>query len=184
MLDHVVEAVQRALPDAPLKILTSDEVSDVPLVVYAESRGWIAFRGPLDDVLGRFRRALDATAEVDWILRICGDSPVLSSEVIRRVVAAATAEADLVTTTFNRTFPRGQNAELLRADVLRRIDASGDLSPTDREHVTQFIHHHPDRFRIVNVASGNPALADRHDAVDTVEDLLRLEKASDAELAL
>lgn len=184
MIDHVVEAVKRAFPEVPVTIITSDAPSDLPLAVYAESRGHAVFRGPLDDVLGRFRRALDQSGEVDWVLRICGDSPLLSPAVLQRVVAAATADADLVTTTFERTFPRGQNAELVRAEVVRRLDASNELSSADREHVTQFIHQRPTRFRIVNVTSGNPALAARHDAVDTVEDLTRLEALTDAELAL
>jgi len=191
ILDHVVEAVRRGVPEAPLVVLTSELPSDDPLAVYAKSLGVEVYRGPLDDVLGRFRRALDAVnarggRPTDWVLRICGDSPLLSGSVIQRVVAAAAAEpgADLVTTTLERTFPRGQNAELLRATVLRRLDDDPMLTAENREHVTHAIHVDSARYRVINVASGDPSLALRHHAVDTVEDLQRLEAADlDAELA-
>jgi spore coat polysaccharide biosynthesis protein SpsF len=191
ILDHVVDAVRRGVPDAPLVVLTSEEPSDEPLAVYARSRGVEVFRGPLDDVLGRFRRALDAVdarspAPAEWVLRICGDSPLLSGAVIRRVIdtARGDGETDLVTTTLQRTFPRGQNAELLRASTLRRLDDDAALTAENREHVTHAIHVHPERYRAVNVASGDPALAARHHAVDTVDDLVRLEAADlDLELA-
>ena len=193
ILDHVVDAVRRGVPDAPVVVLTSSERSDDPLAAYARSRGIEVFRGPLDDVLGRFRLALDMVdaragdaAATDWVLRICGDSPLLSATVIRRVIEAAAAarDADLVTTTQERTFPRGQNAELLRASVLRSLDADGALTAENREHVTHAIHVRPAAYRIVNVSSGDPTLASRHHAIDTIDDLLRLEAADlDAELA-
>lgn len=194
IVDHVVDAVRRGVPDGtPVVLSTSEEASDDPLALYCESRGVSVYRGSLEDVLGRFRRALDhldagraPEARAEWALRVCGDSPILSATVIRRVVDAAerARDADLVTTTHVRTFPRGQNAELVRADVLRRLDDSAQLTAESREHVTQAIHSRPASFRIVNVTSGDPALAVRHHAVDTVEDLLRLEAADlDAELA-
>lgn len=186
ILDHVLDSVKRALPETPLALLTSDDPSDDPLAVYAQSRGVRVVRGALDDVLGRFRKALDSgEGDVEWVLRICGDSPLLSATVIRRVVDAARgSDADLVTTIQPRTFPRGQNAELIRASVLRALDDDRRLSAENREHVTQAIHQRPSEYEIVNVASGDPSLATRHHAVDTVEDLLRLEQANiDEELA-
>jgi len=192
IVDHVIEAVRKGIPEgSPVMLLTSEETSDDPLALYAASRGVEVFRGPLDDVLGRFRRALDRASAppappVDWVLRICGDSPILSVTVLRKVLEHAAAEpgADLVTTTHVRTYPRGQNAELIRADVLRRLDGSADLTAENREHVTQAIHLRPGSFRIVNVASGDASLSTRHHAVDTIEDLHRLEYADlDAELA-
>lgn len=185
LVDHVVEAVRRGVPDSKVVLVTSRELSDDPLVAHAEKRGYEVFRGPLDDVLGRFRAALDArdpTAE--WALRICGDSPILSASVIRRVVAAARPDLDLVTTIEERTFPHGQNAELISAAVLRALDDDKNLSAHHREHVTQGIHQNRAKYKVLNVTSGDPTLATRRHAVDTVDDLLRLEKADlAAELA-
>lgn len=192
IIDHVIDAVTRGVPEgSPVVVITSEERSDDPLAVYVKSRGVEVFRGPLDDVLGRFRRALDASdareaREADWVLRVCGDSPLLSSTVIRLVVerAATSPDADLVTTTHVRTFPRGQNAEIVRASTLRRLDDDKTLSAENREHVTQGIHQRPDAFEVINVVSADPSLAARNHAVDSIEDLHRLESADlDAELA-
>jgi spore coat polysaccharide biosynthesis protein SpsF len=88
---------------------------------------------------------------------------------------------DLVTTVFPRTFPAGQNAELIRARALLAINP-GELLAADKEHVTPFFYRRPDRFRILNVQSGNPQLAELSLVVDTVEDLRRLEQLSEAEV--
>ena len=52
----------------------------------------------------------------------------------------------------------------------------------DREHVTRWLHRHPRDFRILNVDSGEPALADINLCVDTIDDLGRLERFDDEAL--
>ena len=89
----------------------------------------------------------------------------------------ADRDYDLVTTIFPRTFPRGQNAELIRVSSLQSIDQRG-LPVTDREHVTTVYYKNADYFRIFNVDSGNPQLAQVSFVVDTVDDLHRLEQLS------
>jgi spore coat polysaccharide biosynthesis protein SpsF len=90
--------------------------------------------------------------------------------------------ADLITTTARRTFPKGQNVELIRTSTLLSLPQS-ELMPSDREHVTAFLHRHPERFHIVNVESGDPKLADESVVVDTLEDLRRLESLDEDDIA-
>ncbi|MGZ3438378.1 MAG: cytidylyltransferase domain-containing protein [Polyangia bacterium] len=170
---HVLRALERALPDVPRVVVTSVEPSDDPLAAYLKELGADCFRGPLDDVQGRFRAALKAHP-CDWVLRICADSPLLDAEILRRVVAARRDDLDLVTTTEPRTFPKGQNAELIRTRSFLEID-DAELDAADREHVTSFLHRRRDRFRLLNVTNDGPSRAAESVAVDTVEDLARLE---------
>lgn len=171
---HVVTSVSRALPGVPVVVVTSGEPSDDPLVAYLASLEVAVFRGPLDDVFERFRLCV-AEHPCDWILRLSADSPTLDAGVLQTVVAHATrADCDLVTTIFPRTFPKGQNAELIRVATFLGIDTA-ELSLEDREHVTPFFYRHADRFRIASVESGDSAMAAESLAVDTVEDLRRLE---------
>jgi spore coat polysaccharide biosynthesis protein SpsF len=170
---HVVQRIAAALPEVPVVVATSGEPSDDPLAAYLGSRGVACHRGPLADVFGRFRTCL-AEFPCDWVLRVCADSPLLEEEMLRRVVDARAEGVDLVTTTLRRTFPRGSNAELIRADSLTAIDER-QLTAHDREHVTPFFHRNADRFRIINVESGDPGRAALSVAVDTIEDLARLE---------
>jgi spore coat polysaccharide biosynthesis protein SpsF len=180
---HVVRAVDLALgPTAPATVVTSVEPSDDPLAQYLADERVDVFRGDLDNVFGRFRAAA-ATRPSDWILRVNADSPLLSPDVLRRVVAAREAGCDVVTTTQpTRTFPAGQNAELIRASLFASI-ADADMNDHDREHVTPFFYRHPDRFRILGVRSSDPKLADASTAVDTIDDLRRLEAMTTTQLA-
>jgi spore coat polysaccharide biosynthesis protein SpsF (cytidylyltransferase family) len=164
-------------------VATSIDPTDDPLATYAAALDVGVFRGPLENVFERFRLAL-AVHPARWIVRICADSPLISPNVLRLAAAAAVGSPyDLVTTTSRRTFPKGQNAEVIRAETLCAIDAS-ELDEADREHVTRFFHRNPQRFRILNVESGRPELAELDHCVDTVDDLRRLEALADSEADL
>ena len=173
---HVVERVARALPESPRVVVTSTDASDDPLAAYVEHLGVACFRGPLNDVLERFRLAARAR-NAPWILRVCADSPVLDERVLHAVAGALDPSLDLITTTLRRTFPKGHNVELIKTSSLAALDAA-ELDADDREHVTRFFHRHPTRFAIKNVESGDPSLAEQNLAVDTLEDLQRLEASA------
>lgn len=183
LIRHVLSSIAQAAPSCSIVVATSDHPSDDPLAAYVSTLRVPVFRGALDDVFRRFRDCLEAFP-CDWILRISGDSPLLDPRVVRAVVNHAARPAqnvDVVTTVFPRTFPSGQNAELIRGEALRSIDA-GTLTDEDREHVTTYFYRNAGRFRIVNVASGVPQLAALRLAIDSVEDLERLEKSADIEV--
>ena len=180
LIRHVLAAVEYALPSVHIVVATSIERPDDPLASYLSTLGVTVFRGPLDNVFERFRMCV-FEHPCDWFLRLSADSPFLDGCVLQAVVDhVESADCDLVTTIFPRTFPIGQNAELIRVSTFMTIEA-GELSADDREHVTTFFYRSPDRFRIVNVESGNPQLGELSLAVDTVEDLHRLERLSEAE---
>lgn len=172
---HVIERVTHALPELPRVVVTSTDASDDPLAAYCAQLGIACFRGELDDVFERFRAAA-RERRTEWILRVCADSPLLDEGVLRAVIDAHEPTLDLITTTAPRTFPKGSNAELINAKTFAAIDAS-ELDSEDREHVTRFMHRHPTRFRVKNVESGDRALAEQNLAVDTLDDLHRLENA-------
>ncbi len=170
---HVIDRVARALPDHPRCVVTSTDASDDPLAAYVSRIATPVFRGPLDDVFERFRLAARERGAA-FVLRICADSPLLDTRVLHAVVAAHDRALDLVTTTAPRTFPKGSNAELINTATFAALDAA-ELDAEDKEHVTRFLHRNPQRFRIQNVESGDPSLATLELAVDTIEDLQRLE---------
>jgi spore coat polysaccharide biosynthesis protein SpsF len=183
IIASVVDAVRAGLPGVPLVVATSTEPSDDPLAAYLRSIEVPVFRGALDDVVARFRGCL-AEHPCDRILRVCADSPVLGAGVLRAVAASAGQGGrwDLVTTTRRRTFPIGHNVELIDVTAFSALP-DAELDAQDREHVTRFFHRNPERFRILNVESGCPELAGVDLAVDTLDDLARLEAMSPAEIA-
>jgi len=173
MIWHVHQRIADALPDLPRVVVTSEDASDDPLEAYLAQLGVPCFRGPLDDVLGRFRLAA-REHPAPWLLRICADSPLLDARMLRAVIDAPRDGMDLVTTTAPRTWPKGQNAELINTASLAAL-RDEDLDADDREHVTRVFHRNREKFRVSNVESGDPSLAEQSNAVDTIEDLHRLE---------
>lgn len=171
---HVLDRVSVVPGVDAVVVVTSTEPSDDPLAAYVRELGVPVFRGPLTDVFGRFRLCAAANP-CEWILRVSADSPMIDPAVLSRVVEARTQGCDVVTTIHPRTFPKGQNAELIRTEALMAVDVA-DLTNDDREHVTPYFYRHAERFRIVNIVSGNPRLAALSLTVDTPDDLRRLER--------
>lgn len=181
MIRHVLRAVEHTFSSEDIVVVTSTELSDDPLVRYIESLGMQVHRGSLNNVLARFQSGA-REYPCEWIMRVNGDSPLLFPEVLRLAIPHAAVDApDVVTTVFPRSFPKGQNVELIRVSALQTIRME-ETTLNDQEHVTPFFYRQPDRFRIVNLDSGNQSLAEVGLAVDTIEDLSRLEQLSIDEL--
>jgi spore coat polysaccharide biosynthesis protein SpsF len=174
VLRHVVRTAQTVEGARGIVVATSTEPSDDPVAVYAASLGVSVVRGPLDDVLERFRSCA-RLYPADWLMRINGDSPMLPAGILARVLAARDGGRwDLVTTVFPRTFAPGQNVELIRTSTLLAL-ADGRLTPADREHVTAFFYRNADEFLIRNVECDSAERASSY-AVDTLDDLRRLDQ--------
>lgn len=174
MLSHVVSRVADALPKGQIVVATSDDRSDDPIECYVRSLGIDVYRGSLDDVLGRFQGCLDEHP-CDWFFRVCADSPLLDPGLIRAMSAFANrTDLDLVTNTFPRSFPRGRSLEMINPATFASLDST-KMSAPQREHITRIYYDHPQRFRIVNVDSGDRDQAKVNLCVDTIEDLRRLE---------
>lgn len=168
---HVVRAARAAVGDANVVVATSRDASDDPLAAYLDSIGVPCFRGPLDDVVERFRLCARAYP-CDWLLRLSADSPLLDPDELAAVVRAAGDGVDVASTAISQGDTHGRNAELVRTEALLGLDPA-ELSEHDREHVTPFFYAHPERFRLLPVElpprDGGPL------TVDTLEDLVRLE---------
>ena len=176
MIERQIDRVAQAIPREDIVVLTSINKSDDPLTLYVESLGVHVYRGNLLDVFLRFSDALSAYP-CDWFIRMSGDSPYFDPRVIELEIAQVHAhpEADLITNVQPRTFSPGCSAETVKAATFLNIDR-GTLTEHEQEHVIPYFYNHPDRFRIINVESGNPELVKTILTVDTIEDLKRLER--------
>jgi spore coat polysaccharide biosynthesis protein SpsF len=181
ILYHVIAAA-RSVPAVVARnevqhvaVATSTEPSDDPLAAYANMLGVAVVRGPLDDVLERFRECARLFG-TEWLVRLSADSPLVDPLIIERVLQARREQVyDLVTTVFPRTFPKGQNVEAIRTSALLSLP-DAELTDEDREHVTTFFYRHPDRFLIRNIESNQLPPEEGSVAVDTLDDLRRLER--------
>lgn len=179
---HVINRVSEVIPAERIVVATSVEQSDDPLAAYLGRLGVSVHRGALDNVFERFQSCL-SEYPCSWFFRICADSPLLDSSLLKRMMDYSGSEADLVTNVQVRSFPKGRSLEMIRAGVFARID-SAQLRAEEVEHLTKVFYAHADKFKIINIESGDPELAKLNYAVDTLEDLFRLEDVQRLEQAI
>ncbi len=149
MILRQVERVRRCRRVDRLVVATSDDRTDNVLADVLEGAGVEVFRGPLDDVLGRYAGALEAKGPAEHILRLTGDCPLLDWGVIDAVIDRhLETGADYTANTWGRrTFPKGLDADIVKSEVLTEAAAHAS-DPYEREHVLPFIYRRPERYRL------------------------------------
>jgi len=151
-------------------VATSTDASDDVLARTVERLGVPVVRGPLLDVLERYRLAAEI-AGGDAIVRLTADCPLMDPEVVDRVVRRwRTTDADYVSNTRPpRSFPDGLDVEVLSRGALEAAAAEATQAP-DREHVTAYVSSRPGRFRQAGIRL-DPSHGDLRITLDTPEDL-------------
>jgi spore coat polysaccharide biosynthesis protein SpsF len=115
-------------------------------------RGIAVFRGPEQDVLGRYASVARAT-QADPVVRMTMDCPLIDPAVIDQVLQAyLKGDHDFVTNNLETTFPHGLDLEVFSRAALEAADREA-TEPFEREHVSPFVRDRPDRFRLGNVRS-------------------------------
>jgi spore coat polysaccharide biosynthesis protein SpsF (cytidylyltransferase family) len=145
----------------------------------ADARGVRVVRGSLDDVLERYRLAVELL-DSDAVVRITGDCPFVDPSVVDRVVERwrAGSEDYVANVIEPRTFPQGLDTEVVSRPALDAAAADA-RAPYDREHVTPFVRDRPERFPQAAVTL-DPPRADVKLVLDTAEDLAALRRLYDA----
>lgn len=173
LIDWVLERIALAVESERITIATSTDCSDDPLADHVKALGYQVFRGELDNVAARFQACL-REYPADWLVRICGDSPLLDPGLISGLARHCCPELDLVTNVQERTFPPGQSVEFINARTYEGID-TGSLSPMECEHLTQVFYRNSGRYRVRNIAGSDPSWRHQSYVVDTRADLEALE---------
>jgi spore coat polysaccharide biosynthesis protein SpsF len=147
MILRQAERVRRAVEVDRLLVATSVDPSDDPLAELCAGNGIECFRGSLDDVLDRFYRAARPFSP-DHVVRLTGDCPLADPKLIDSVISFHRGgEYDYVSNALEPTFPDGLDVEVCRFPSLEQACREANL-PSEREHVTPFLYHRPERFRI------------------------------------
>lgn len=179
VIKRLLDKITQVVPLSSVVVLTSVDPSDDPLACYVQSLGASLYRGELENVVERFLRCL-REYPCDWFIRLCADSPLLDASVLKTLVAYQERwDLDVVTNVYPRTFPKGYSVEIVKSESFAALDMDA-LSAEEKEHVTAVFYRHPQRFRILNITSGDPRQAGLNYAVDTLEDLQRLEALGNA----
>ena len=140
VLTHHITRLSRS--GFPVFVATTTNASDDVLVSASLEAGAAAVsRGSESDVLSRYAEAA-ATFELDVIVRVTSDCPLIDGELVRRGVRDYMALGDpraFVSNTIDRTYPRGFDFEVFGADLLFEADRLA-RSANEREHVTPYMY--------------------------------------------
>lgn len=151
MLERQIERLRRAKRMDALVVATSVDPSDDAIAALCQTLAVDCFRGSLEDVLDRFYQAARRYVP-RAVVRLTGDCPLADPLVIDRLIDLhATAGYQYTSNTLTRSYPDGLDAEVVDLDCLEAAWREARL-PSEREHVTPFIYHHAERFRLGNLA--------------------------------
>jgi spore coat polysaccharide biosynthesis protein SpsF len=172
MLAYLLETLAHSAL-GPVVVATSDRPADEGISALAAGMGLACIRGSESDVASRFATAIQRFG-FEAFVRVCGDSPLMDAEMIRRAISEfAEGQCDIATNTQPRSFPKGQSVEVVRSGAF--LAALPEFNePGDREHVTRWFYRNPGRVRIRNFASGGDWGAVQL-SVDTPEDFRRFQ---------
>lgn len=170
LLQHQVERVRRSATIDRLVVATSSDPSDAPIQALCDALGVDVFRGSLHDVLDRMVQAARPHAP-QWLVRLTGDCPLTDPDVIDRVVRACREPGvDYASNALNPTWPDGLDVECMRFAALEEAWREA-RKPSEREHVTPFLHTQPQRYRLREVRH-DPDLSSLRWTVDDPADFV------------
>ncbi|WP_374470739.1 cytidylyltransferase domain-containing protein [Phenylobacterium sp.] len=146
MIERQIERLRRCETLTRLVVATSTEPSDDALAAHLATIGVEVFRGPLEDVLGRFVTCVQALKVEDDLVRLTADCPLIDPEVVDACVRLrADSGADYCTNGRVRTYPRGLDVEAFTLEALLSAGREA-TSAYDREHVTPYLYAQGSRF--------------------------------------
>ncbi|MEQ8711288.1 MAG: aminotransferase class III-fold pyridoxal phosphate-dependent enzyme [Rhodospirillales bacterium] len=151
-------------------VATSDAAADDAIKAWCDDYGVACYRGSEDDVLSRYVVAARAE-QADVVMRITADCPFVDPQVSGAVLTRMLrADADYAANNLPASWPDGLDCEVMRATALYAADQDATRK-LDREHVTPFIKHNRERFRVVTIGCLIPGLSKERWTIDDPEDL-------------
>ena len=171
MLARMVERLRRVRLADGIVVATTDHAADDPIAALAAHLGIGCHRGSEPDVLGRVLGAARSVG-ADVIVETTADCPLIDPLVVDQLIQTFRSNpVDYCANVVVPTYPRGLDVQVFPVRVLEEV-AGLTNDPADREHVSLYIYEHPERYRLLNVASGLPStVRDLRLTVDTAEDL-------------
>ncbi|HET7086084.1 MAG TPA: aldo/keto reductase [Rhizomicrobium sp.] len=179
LLWHIIHRLRQCRRVDQVAIATSTDPRDDAIAQFCAAQDIACVRGPLQNVLERYRLAAKATG-AQTLLRVTGDSPLIDPGLVDYLVSGMTAQgADFV------QFEAGALCAHEGVDVfsLRALDWLVGQAGEDeiaREHVTSYFKKFPDRVRTAYLPAYLPlARKPQRISVDTPEDLALLRAVYD-----
>lgn len=157
LIKHVIHRLRRAKSVDRIVIATTQNATDDALVAWLEKNepDVAIIRGPEDDVLARYRLAVEAH-DAAAIIRVNADAPLIDGAFIDHILRVMRLEDS----DFVMSLP-GEPCIHDGVDVCSRrgfdiLWREGGNDPVAREHVTAWFKAHQDRVRVSHIRIPDP----------------------------
>ena len=168
VLAHVIERLRRSRLTSEFIVATTISSDDLPIVGLCAEMGVRVYCGHADDPLERYYQAARLYGG-EHIIRIKGDCPAIDPEIVDQAIRLhLQMGADYTTNTLQRTYPVGQDVEILRRRTLEQVWRNAGLR-SEREHITIYIPKHSEAFKICHLKQSGDLSAKRW-TIDYPED--------------
>lgn len=149
MLQHVIERLSYSKLINQIIVATTTLPDDDAVEDFCKMNKITFHRGSPDDVLSRYYDTAKRFS-VDTIVRVTSDCPLIDPQVIDKMIEkffliSKSDHVDYLSNSIVRTFPRGLDAEVFSFAALEQAHNESE-EVYEREHVTPFIYHHPEKF--------------------------------------
>lgn len=149
---HVVNRVRNSSMVDEVVVATTTNPIDDKLYEWCVANSVPVNRGSENDVLNRFYETAKKF-NADVVVRITADDPFKEPRLIDEAINTLVSEtADYVCNNFPPTYPEGTDVEVLTFDALEKQELNS-TSDYEREHVTQYIYHNPQDFKMLNLSN-------------------------------
>ncbi len=132
----VLAALRAANQDHPVLLATSNDSDDDDLVFAFKKHHFEVFRGPLNDVLGRYYLATLDLPDDSVVIRLTADNLLPDGEFVRQLISTFEQSSldYLCVNSLQSRLPYGLSGEVFRIDVLRKAHRDA-IDEYDRQHV-------------------------------------------------
>lgn len=171
LLEYQIERIKKSRLIHTLIVGTTIRETEQPIVDLCERLAVNCFRGSEENVLERFFKAAKKF-EAQVVVRLTSDCPLIDPVIIDQVIEEYLSNRNLYdyfSNTIERTYPRGFDVEVFSMEALEQSYLETN-DADDCEHVTPYLYHHPEKFKVGQFKHPIDLSAYRL-TVDTEEDL-------------
>ncbi len=166
-LQWVLERVTRSRHVDEVMVITSIDKNNLPLIELCARLGIRVFVGSEEDVLDRYYQAA-RLLQPEYVVRITADCPLFDWRYLDMAIEQLEEDTDYMAE-LTESFPDGLDIEIIKYSALEESWEKAMMS-SEREHVTQYVRKHPERYKLQNLECPIPGIGDKRWTLDEERD--------------
>lgn len=166
-LQRMIERVKKSKMIDEVMVVTSIKKDNLPILKLCSSIDIRVGIGSEEDVLDRYYQTAKLLCP-KYVIRLTADCPCFDAELLDRAIEQMEPDTDYCAM-MSETFADGLDLEIIKFGALEKAWKEAEHS-YEREHVTQYIIHHPELFKQQDFISPIGYFGNHRWTVDEAED--------------